>query len=41
MRQPDEIIWTLTHAVVPSRCLHLLAALGVADEIGDHAVSTA
>jgi C-methyltransferase len=41
VRQPDEIIWTLTHAVVPSRCLHLLAALGVADEIGDHPVSTA
>jgi hypothetical protein len=38
--QPDEIIWTLTCAVVSSRCLHVIAALGVADQIGDYAVST-
>jgi O-methyltransferase domain len=38
--QPDEIIWTLTTAVVASRCLHVIAALGVADEIGDEPVST-
>jgi C-methyltransferase len=38
--QPDELIWTLTNAVVSSRCLHVIAALGVADQIGDYAVST-
>jgi hypothetical protein len=38
--QPDEIIWTLTNAVIPSRCLHVIAALGVADEVGDDPVST-
>jgi hypothetical protein len=38
--QPDEIIWTLSNAVVASRCLHVIAALGVADQIGNDAVST-
>jgi hypothetical protein len=38
--QPDEIIWTLANAVVSSRCLHVIAALGVADQIGDYPVST-
>jgi C-methyltransferase len=39
-RRPHEIIWTLTIAFVSSRCLHVIAALGVADEIGDDPVST-
>jgi C-methyltransferase len=38
--QTDQAIWTLMHAFVPSRCLHVIAALGVADEIGDDPVST-
>ncbi len=33
--QPHETIWTLTNAVVPSTCLHVIAELGVADHIGD------
>jgi C-methyltransferase len=37
---PHEIIWTLTNAFVSSRCLHVIAALGVADEIGDDPVPT-
>jgi C-methyltransferase len=37
---PHEIVWTLTTAFVASRCLHVVAALGVADEIGDDPVST-
>ena len=40
-RQPHEIVWTLTNAVVPSKCLHLVAELGVADEVGDEPVSVA
>jgi hypothetical protein len=32
---PHERIWTLTNAVVPARCLHLAADLGVADQIED------
>jgi hypothetical protein len=40
LRQPDEIIWTLTYGVVASRCLHVIAALGVADQIGNDPVST-
>lgn len=40
-QQPHEIVWTLTTAVVPSKCLHLVAELGVADEIGDEPVSVA
>jgi hypothetical protein len=38
--QPEDIIQTLTVAVISSRCLHVIAALGVADEIGDDPVST-
>jgi C-methyltransferase len=38
--RPHEIISTLTNAFVASRCLHVIAALGVADEIGDDPVST-
>jgi C-methyltransferase len=34
-QQPHEIIWTLTTAVLPSRCLHVVAELGVADHIGE------
>jgi hypothetical protein len=40
-QQPHEIVWTLTNAVVPSKCLHLVAELGVADEVGDEPVSVA
>jgi C-methyltransferase len=40
VRPPDEIILALAHAVVSSRCLDVIAALGVADEIGDDPVST-
>jgi hypothetical protein len=36
---PHELIWTLTNAVVPARCLHLAAALGVADQIEDTPVA--
>ena len=39
--QPDAVIWTLTHAVVASRCLHVIAALGVADEVGEDAAPAA
>jgi hypothetical protein len=38
--QPHEMIWTLASAVVSSRCLHVIAALGVADQIGDYPVPT-
>lgn len=38
--QPDEIIWTLSYGVVASKCLHVIAALGVADQIGNDPVST-
>ena len=34
-QQPHEIVWTLTNAVVASKCLHVVAELGVADEVGD------
>jgi hypothetical protein len=33
--QPHETIWTLTNAVIPSTCLHVIAELGIADFIGD------
>ena len=39
-QQPHEVIWSLTNAWVPSRCLQLIAALGVADQIGEEPVST-
>lgn len=39
MRQPHEVIWTLTNALVPSTCLHVAAELGVADHIDDQPVT--
>ena len=39
--QPHEIVWTLTNGVIPSRCLNVVAELGVADEIGSDPVGTA
>ncbi len=36
--QPHEVIWTLTNAVIPSSCLHVVAELGVADHIADEPV---
>lgn len=38
-RPPHEILWTLTNGLVASRCLHVVAELGVADHVGDEAVS--
>ena len=37
--RPHEIVWKLTNGVVLSRCLHAVAELGVADDVGDEAVS--
>ena len=36
---PHEVVWTLTNAVVASRCLQVVAELGVADHIGDEPAS--
>ena len=38
IEQPHEVIWTLTNAVIPSSCLHVVAELGVADHIADEPV---
>jgi hypothetical protein len=38
--QPHEILWMLTNAVVASRSLHVVAELGVADQIDDVPVET-
>ena len=38
-QQPHEIIWSLTNAGVVSRSLHVVAEIGVADQIGDEPVS--
>lgn len=38
-QQPHEVMWTLTNAVVASRCLHVVAELGVADDVADEPVS--
>lgn len=38
-QQPHEIIWSLTNAIVASRSLHVVAEMGVADQIGDEPVS--
>jgi hypothetical protein len=38
-QQPHEVVWTLTNAVVASRCLHVVAELGVADDVADEPVS--
>jgi len=37
-QQPHEVIWTVTNAIVPSSCLHVVAELGVADHIGDQPI---
>ena len=37
--QPHEFVWALTNAIVPSTCLHLVAELAVADQIGEEATS--
>jgi hypothetical protein len=37
-RQPHEVVWALATAGVASRCIHLVAELGVADHIGDQFV---
>lgn len=39
--QPHEIVWTLTNGLVASKCLHVVAELGVADHIGDGTVGIA
>ena len=39
--QPHEIIWNLTTAYVSSRCLHVVAELGVADQIADEPLTAA
>jgi C-methyltransferase len=39
--RPHEVVWRLTNGVVVSRCLHVVAELGVADHIGDEAVGAA
>lgn len=38
-QRPNELVWSLTNGVVLSKCLHAVAELGVADFIGDRAVS--
>jgi hypothetical protein len=36
---PNEILWTLTNAFVPARCLHVVAELGIADLFSDEPAS--
>jgi hypothetical protein len=36
-----EIIWSLTNAEIASRCLHVVAEIGVADALGDEPVTAA
>lgn len=38
-QRPHEIVWALTNAVVASRSLHVVAEIGVADQISDEPVS--
>jgi C-methyltransferase len=38
-QQPHEIIWSLTNAIVASRSLHVVAEIGVADQISDEPVN--
>lgn len=38
-RQPHEVIWALTNATVASRCLQVVAELGVADALEDEPAS--
>ncbi|HEU5003245.1 MAG TPA: methyltransferase [Actinomycetota bacterium] len=40
-RAPHEVIWGLAQAVVPSRALHVVAEVGVADHLGDEALPAA
>ncbi len=37
-QQPHELVWTLTTAGFAARCVHVVAALGVADRIDDSRV---
>lgn len=37
-QQPHEIVWTLTNAVVASKCLYAVAELGVSDQVADEPV---
>ena len=39
--QPHEVIWNLTTAYVSSTCLHAVAELGVADQLGDEPMTAA
>jgi hypothetical protein len=39
--QPHEVIWNLTTAFVSSRGLHVVAELGVADQIADEPLTAA
>lgn len=36
--RPHEVLWTVTTSMAPSRALHLVAELGVADHMGDERV---
>jgi C-methyltransferase len=38
-QRPNEIIWSLTNAIVASRALHVVAEVGVADHIDDEPVN--
>lgn len=38
-QQPHEVMWTLTTAFVVSGCLHVVAELGVADDVADEPVT--
>ena len=38
-QQPHEIVWTMTNAALVSRCLHVMAEVGVADLIAEEPVS--
>ena len=40
-QQPHEAIWSLANATVVARCLHLVADLGVADDVGDEPIGAA
>ncbi len=37
--RPHEIVWTLTTSLAPARALHVVADIGVADDVDDEAVS--
>jgi C-methyltransferase len=38
-QQPHELLWALSSAFVASRCLHVVAELGVADEVAEEPVT--